>query len=145
MARVLSSKKPAKKGQISWHIPPFEMFLFFEEGKRSRASAAPKPLQRHCDCPPYCVMKQITARGSAKAEYATIDCNKIDRLRNRAKKRLASDLRENRKARRSGYARRELQDCAQCNDNRSYRQRYNNDGDDDRNYCNRDRGGCRLG
>jgi hypothetical protein len=39
------------------------------------ASAAPKPLQRHRDCPPYCTMKQITARGSAKAEYVTIDRN----------------------------------------------------------------------
>jgi hypothetical protein len=38
MAQVLSGEKPAIKGQISWHIPPFKMFLFFEEGKCSCAS-----------------------------------------------------------------------------------------------------------
>jgi hypothetical protein len=78
MARVLSGKNPAKKGQISWHIPPFEMLLFLKKESAHAqasgdASAAPKPLRRHRDCPPYRAMKQITARGSAKAEYAMID------------------------------------------------------------------------
>ncbi len=90
-------------------------------------------------------MKRITARGSAKAEYATIDCNKIDRLRNRAKKRLASDLRENRKARRSGYARRELWDRARHDDNRSYRRRYDDDADDNRDDRDRGRRGRQFG
>jgi hypothetical protein len=48
MARVLSGKKPAKKGQISWHIPPFKMFLFLKKESdhaqaSGDASAAPKP------------------------------------------------------------------------------------------------------
>jgi hypothetical protein len=81
MARVLSGKKPAKKGRISWHIPPFEMFLFLKKESAHAqasgdASVAPKPSRRHCDCPPYCTMKRITARGSAKVEYVTIDRDK---------------------------------------------------------------------
>ena len=42
---------------------------------------------------------------------------KIDRLHNRAKKQLASDLREKREACRSGYTRRELRDCARRDNN----------------------------
>jgi hypothetical protein len=80
MARVPSGEKPAKKGQISFHLPPFKMFLFLKKESAHAqasgdASAAPKPSQRHRDRPPYRAMKQITARGSVKAEYATIDCN----------------------------------------------------------------------
>jgi hypothetical protein len=49
MARVLSGEKPAKKGQISWHIPPFEMFLFLKKESAhvqasGDASVALKPL-----------------------------------------------------------------------------------------------------
>jgi hypothetical protein len=78
MARVLSGEKPAKKGQISWHIPPFEMFLFLKKESAHAqasgdASAAPKPSRRHHNCPPYRAMKRIAARETAKAEYATND------------------------------------------------------------------------
>ncbi len=74
----------------------------------------------------------------------TLERAEIDCLRNRAKKQLASDLRKKRKEHRLGYARRELRDRAQRNNNQSYRQQYDNDGDDDCNGCDRDRGGRRL-
>jgi hypothetical protein len=58
------------------------MFLFLKKESAHAqaswdASVVPKPSQRHCNCPPYCAMKRITARGSAKAEYATIDCDEM--------------------------------------------------------------------
>jgi hypothetical protein len=50
-----------------------------------------------------------------------LECAEMDRLRNRAKKRLVSNLRKKRKARRSGYARRKLWYRVRRDDNRSYR------------------------
>ncbi len=82
---------------------------------------------------------------SEKKIDGTLERAKIDCLRNRAKKRLASDLRKKRQVRRSGDARRELRDHARRDNNRLYRQQYDDDGDDDCDNPDRDRGGCRLG
>jgi hypothetical protein len=63
-----------------------------------------------------------------KKADGTLERAEIDRLHNRAKKRLASNLREKREAHRTSYARRELRERGRRDGSRSYRH------DDDSNY-----------
>jgi hypothetical protein len=90
-------------------------------------------------------MNFFQALFSQKKIDGTLEHAEIDRLRNRAKKRLASNLPEKHEVCRSGYARRELRDCARRNNNRSYHQQYNDNGDEDHDNCDHGHGGCRLG
>jgi hypothetical protein len=57
---------------------------------------------------------------SQKKIDGTLERAEIDHLRNRTKKPLVSDLHKKHEARRSGYARRKLQDRTRQDNNRSY-------------------------